>query len=191
MDEPIRRRDRVVDDEAWIEDFLARAPTGVLVVGAEGAPHVNANIFAYDRDARAVFVHTAREGATRRRAEATGQEAAFVCFEMGRILPATRAIGFSVEYASVVARGPLCVEADVGRAARALRLLMDKYAPHLAYGTDYDGVSARDLEQTSVYRLDVRAWSAKRNAKPEDFPGAYRYGERPPAGARFQEDETP
>ena len=190
MDDPVRRKDRdVSDDDAWIEAFLARAATGVLAVAADARPQLNANLFVYEPGTRAIYVHTARHGATRRGAEAE-EHASFACFEMGRILPARRAIGFSVEYASVIAHGRLAI-IEGPEASHALRRFMEKYAPHLEYGKDYDGVTEADLARTSVYRLAVEEWRAKRNAKPRDEPGAYPYGGPYPPPGPVADTENP
>jgi len=41
----IRRRDRAVEDEAWIRDMLKRLPFGSLATVANGQPFINTNIF--------------------------------------------------------------------------------------------------------------------------------------------------
>src|SRR5690606_7449645 len=100
----VRRRDRAVDDEAWIRAFLHRAPVGVLATVHDGQPFLNPNLFVYDEAAHALYFHTARAGRT----PANLSAPAPVCFsasEMGRLLPAPEALHFSVEFASVVVFG--------------------------------------------------------------------------------------
>ena len=172
----IRRRDRAVEDEQWIRAFLHRAPVGVLATVHDGQPFVNTNLFVYDEAAHAVFVHTARTGRTPSNLSAPAR----ICFsvsEMGRLLPAPEALHFSVEYASVVVFGEASAVPDAGEAGRALQLLLDKYAPHLRPGHDYRPVHPDEIAQTSVFRIDITSWSAKRKEAPPDFPGAYRLGE--------------
>jgi nitroimidazol reductase NimA-like FMN-containing flavoprotein (pyridoxamine 5'-phosphate oxidase superfamily) len=62
---------------------------------------------------------------------------------------------------------------DPGEAARGLRLLLERCAPHLRYGEDYRAVTEDELKRTAVYRVDIEAWSGKQKEAPEDFPGAY------------------
>jgi len=100
----LRRQDKAVEDEAWIQALLERAPVGVLAMVAGGQPFLNINLFVYDPPAHALYFHTAGEGRTRTNIERDPR----VCFcvsEMGRLLPADTALEFSVEYASVIVFG--------------------------------------------------------------------------------------
>ncbi len=170
-----RRPDRAVEDEAWIKSMLHRAPVGVLATSFDGQPFVNTNLFVYDEVARAIYMHTARTGRTRAAVEANPQ----VCFtvsEMGRLLPASEAVEFSVEYASVVVFGRGSIIADRPQAKDALQLLLDKYFPHLKPGQDYQSITLNELKRTSVYRIDIEQWSGKQKKAADDFPGAFLYG---------------
>jgi nitroimidazol reductase NimA-like FMN-containing flavoprotein (pyridoxamine 5'-phosphate oxidase superfamily) len=174
----VRRHDRAVEDEGWIRDCLRDAPVGVLATVHDGQPFVNSNIFVYDEEAHAIYLHTARTGRTRSNVE--GDER--VCFSvstMGRLLPARTALEMSVEYGGVVVFGRAAVVADAGEARRALQQLLDKYFPHLRPGRDYRGITDEELARTSVYRVSVERWSGKRKQAADDFPGAFRYGEAP------------
>ena len=94
---------------------------------------------------------------------------------MGRLLPADTAMEFGVEYASVVAFGPVRVLSDPAEAERALQLLLDRYFPHLKPGEDYQPIIPEELNITAVYRLDIEAWSGKEDTSPADFPGAFHF----------------
>ena len=98
----IRRSDRAVEDVAWIQNFLQRAPVGVLATASDGQPFINSNLFVYDQAAHAIYLHTARTGRTRTNVEAN-ERVCFHAFEMGRLLPADTALEFSVEYGGVTA----------------------------------------------------------------------------------------
>jgi nitroimidazol reductase NimA-like FMN-containing flavoprotein (pyridoxamine 5'-phosphate oxidase superfamily) len=177
----VRRRDRAVADEEWIRGLLRRAPFGTLASVRDGQPFVNLNIFVYDEAADALYFHTAKAGLTRMNVE--GNEC--VCFgvgEMGRLLPASTAMHFSVEYASVVVFGRARIVADDAEAERALQQLLDKYAPHLRPGRDYRAIQPEELAVTSVYRVDIEEWSGKQKVAPPDHPGAFLYGQPPAAG---------
>jgi nitroimidazol reductase NimA-like FMN-containing flavoprotein (pyridoxamine 5'-phosphate oxidase superfamily) len=175
----VRRRDRAVEDEAWIADFLGRAPSGVLATVHDGWPFLNSNIFAYDGRAHAIYLHTARTGRTRSNADADGR-ACFSVSTMGRLLPANTALEMSVEYAGVVVFGRLVVVSDEAEMRHGLQLLLDKYFPHLRPDVDYRPPSEAELARTSVYRLTIEQWSGKKKEAPADFPGAFRHGEAPP-----------
>jgi len=171
----LRRTDRRVEDEAFLEERLASAAFGVLAMADGNQPVVNVNLFAYDPDRRAIYLHTAATGRTRETVEAN-PKVAFTVAEMGRLLPADEAVEFSVEYASVVVFGTATVVR--GEEARhGLQLLLDRYAPHLEPGRDYRGITEDELERTAVYRVGIEAWSGKRKAAEQDFPGAFTFGE--------------
>jgi nitroimidazol reductase NimA-like FMN-containing flavoprotein (pyridoxamine 5'-phosphate oxidase superfamily) len=174
-----RRRDRAVGDEGWIRDFLRRAAYGNLATVHGGQPFLNMNIFAYDEARHAIYLHTARTGRTRSNVEADGR----VCFgvsTMGRLLPASTALEFSVEYAGVTVFGRASVVSDEAEARDALQQLLDKYAPHLRPGRDYRAIAPEEIARTAVYRIDIEEWGGKQKVAPADFPGAFTYG-RPPA----------
>jgi nitroimidazol reductase NimA-like FMN-containing flavoprotein (pyridoxamine 5'-phosphate oxidase superfamily) len=96
----VRRRDRAVADDAWIRAVLAAAPYGTLATAHDGRPFLNANLFVYDAERHAVYLHTARVGRTAANVDAAGMDGAPVCFgvfRMGRLLPADEALEFSVK----------------------------------------------------------------------------------------------
>lgn len=170
----VRRRDRAVRDDAWLAEMLATAPTGVLATIDQGRPSVNANLFVYDPDRHAVYLHTARRGTTRDTIE---QESAvaFTVMELGRLLPADTALEFSTEYASVVLFGTGSVVEDRAEASHGLQLLLDKYFDDLNPGRDYRAITDDELKRTSVFRVDIEEWVGKRKRVADDFPGARQY----------------
>lgn len=174
-----RRRDRG-KEEAWIRDLLHRAPVGTLAVADPGLgpPHLNTNLFAYDDQAQAILLHTARTGALAESVASAGPGGAassFTVFEMGRLLPADEALEFSVEYGGVVVRGRTCQVQDPSDEEEVLQRILDKYAPHLRPGRDYRPIVPEELKRTAVYRLKIEAWSGKEKRAEPEFPGAYRY----------------
>jgi len=169
----IRRRDRA-QDEGWIRAFLQAGAWGTLATVSEGQPFINTNLYVYDEAAHAIYLHGARIGRTRSNIEAGGP-ACFNVSEMGRILPDDVALEFSVEYAGVTVFGLCTVVDDDDEAYRGLQMLMEKYAPQLQPDRDYRPASREDLDRTSVYRIDIEAWSGKMNEKDAGFPGAYWY----------------
>lgn len=170
----VRRSDRAIEDEAWIKAFLQRAPIGTLATVHQEQPFLNSNIFFYDETQHVIYMHTARLGRTRSNIDREAR-VCFSVFEMGRLLPATTALEFSVEYAGVVVFGNATRVNDEQEAANALHLILQKYAPHLKVGQDYRAVVPEELTRTSVYRIQIEEWSGKKKAAAEDFPGAYLY----------------
>ncbi len=156
----MRRRDRQVTDDEWIIALLDRAEYGVLATCLGGQPFAVARNFVYDRGLHCIYLHGARKGRTFETVR-NGARATLAVSEMGRLLPAARAVNMSVEYAGVVIFGRVSLVKDPSEATRALHLLVEKYFPHLARGRDYEPVSADDLKVTATLRLDVEAWSGK------------------------------
>jgi len=172
----IRRHDRAIYDDAWIVAFLRRAEYGVLATCRDGQPFTVARNFIYDEARHALYLHGARRGQTFDLVR-EGALANFNVSQMGRLLPAKKAVDLSVEYASVVIFGRVSLVADVDEAIRALRFLSEKYFPHLRYSVDYAPVSEHDLKRTAILRLDVEAWSGKQKQVAENYPGAFHFGE--------------
>jgi hypothetical protein len=166
------RRQDLARDDAWIRAFLRAVPFGFLAAVADGRPFLVPNLFVYDDSAHALYFHTARSGRTATNL-AEPAPVTFAAGAMGRLLPAEEALEFSVEYASVVVFGRGRTVRDEEEARSALQLLLDRYAPHLAPGTDYRPITDDELERTAVYRVDIEAWSGKQSAEAPDFPGAF------------------
>ena len=170
----LRRKDRAVEDEAWIRVFLRRAPFGAFAFSQEGQPFINSNIFVYDEGRHAIYFHTAREGRTRSILE-QNPGACFSISEMGRLLPAKEALEMSVEYRGVAAFGKAQVVEDEEESYAALQGLLDKYFPHLRPGEDYRPTTPEEWKRTAVYRFDIELWSGKEKKADVDFPGAFLY----------------
>jgi nitroimidazol reductase NimA-like FMN-containing flavoprotein (pyridoxamine 5'-phosphate oxidase superfamily) len=170
----VRRRDRAVEDHAWIAALLHRAAIGMLATQHDGQPFINSNLFVFDEPARVIYMHTAQVGRTRANIEQEEQ----VCFsvtEMGRLLPADEALEFSVEYAGAVVFGRAAVVIDHAEARHGLQLLLDKYFAHLRPGEHYRPITDEELARTCVYRIAIDEWSGKRKEVAADFPGAFMY----------------
>ncbi|OGO38542.1 MAG: hypothetical protein A2W35_16015 [Chloroflexi bacterium RBG_16_57_11] len=172
----IRRKDRAVADEAWIEAFLQRAPFGVLATAQRDQPYVHGILFTYDPQRRVIFMHSATEGRTIANVR-LNPKICFTVAEMGRLLPHPHARGFSVEYSSVVVFGAARLVNEPEEMLYGLGKIMEKYAPHLKPGGDYRPLSGADLEGVAVYCIEIVGWSAKRRQAVEYFRGAYRFEE--------------
>ncbi len=175
-DAVVRRKDRAVTDEKWIVDLLNRAPFGVMATVWEGRPFTVARNFAYDPEKHAVYLHGAQKGRTYDNVQA-GDRVCLNVSEMGRLLPAARAMNFSVEFSGVVIFGRVSLVTDADEAKHGLQLLSDKHFPHLEPGKDYEPVTDTDLKVTAVYRIDIESWSGKQKKVADDFPGAFYFEE--------------
>jgi len=173
----MRRSDRAVEDPAWMVQFLHQAALGTLATLHGGQAFINTNLFVYDESKHKIYLHTSHIGRTRSNIDAHNR----VCFsimEMGRLLPAAEALEFSVEYAGVTIFGTVDVIEDEAEATAALQMLLDKYAPHLAPGSDYRPPVPEELKRTAVFQLNIEDWSGKKK-EVAAFPGAYWYPEQP------------
>ena len=172
----VRRKDRQ-KEEAWIKEYITTAPYGAIATVYDGQPFINSNLFVYDPNEHAIFIHTAHVGRTKANVEEGNStvQACFSAFSMGRLLPAEEALEFSVEYEGVTAFGILRLVDEDGAAKHALQLLLDKYAPHLQPGRDYRATTTEELKRTAVFRLDIDSWSGKKKEAEADFPGAFLY----------------
>ncbi len=161
----VRRRDRAVEDDAWIRAFLENAQFGSVASEHEGQPFINPVCFVYDAATHAIYFHTGRTGRIFANLTANPR----VCFNVSAMLglradPA--AFNFTMGYESVTVFGRAeCLEEEA-EAIRALRLLVARYFPDLKYGEDYPPVTPERLTPTAVWRLRVEAWSGKRNPLP-------------------------
>lgn len=180
----VRRRDRGLTDDAWIDRFLSLAPVGHVAIVWEGEPLLHSNLFWFDGERR-IYWHTAGVGKFRALLEAApeGTRACFSIMEQGRLLPASTPFDFSTEYASVQAYGTARVVAERAEKRVGLEGLMAKYAPRLKAGRDYEPMPDGDVDQTSVYCLEIETRVGKHNVKPDDYP-AYPY-----AGGSFIDEE--
>lgn len=168
MEHPInyvRRRERAVDDDAWIRQFLHDAPYGLVATERDGQPFMNPLIFAYDEAAHAIYYHTGRKGRIFANVTANPR----VCFnacKMNGLISKPAASGFDVAYESVIVFGRVRIVEDEAEATAALRAMLDKYFSHLRYGEDYSPITPQQLQPTAVHCLQIASWSAKRNGLP-------------------------
>ena len=141
--------------------LLARAPYGFTATALDGQPFQHSSLFWYDAAARRIYFHGALEGRMLTNIRANPR----VCFtvaEIGRLLPATTAMGFSNEYASAVLFGRARLVETEAEKRHALQSLLDKYFPNLRPGPDYRPMTDEEVAATAVYAIEIEAWSGKR-----------------------------
>lgn len=169
-----RRRDRVVDDDTWITEFLSRAPACVVASSVSGRPFVNPNLFVFDASERRFFFHTAGAGRTRTNIEQNSLVTVSV-FDMGRLIPAEDVLDYTVEYASVTIFGRATIETDPALVRRVFLMQMQKYFPDQQEGREWRPFTDEEAARATVYEIAIERWSGKRNRKPGDSAGARRY----------------
>jgi nitroimidazol reductase NimA-like FMN-containing flavoprotein (pyridoxamine 5'-phosphate oxidase superfamily) len=170
----VRRKDRQVDDEEWIEDYLTRAQTCVIGTVHQGRAFLNPNLFLFDREARTIFFHTAGRGRTRSNIE-DNQTVTLCVFEAGRLLPAPDILDYSIEYASVVVFGRAEIVTDPATVRRVFDMQMQKYFPHHREGKDFRAFTDEEAARATVYRVTIERWSGKLHRAAGDHPGAWRF----------------
>jgi len=161
----LRRTDRAMSEEA-VRAILARAPYGFTATAVDGQPFQHTSLFWYDDSSRRIYFHGALQG----RMIANVQANPRVCFtvaEMGRLLPADTAMGFSNEYTSAVIFGRVRLVDSEDEKQLALQGLLDKYFPDLKPRRDYRPITSEELAATAVFAIEVESWSGKQKRGPE------------------------
>lgn len=174
VSDSIRYQGKAIDDPAWIPEFLANQETGVLGLVDDDTPHLVTQLFVYDSEISTIFLHGAQAGRAHDLIE-TGEQprASFATSKKGRYIPADEPVNFTVEYSSVVAYGSIDFVTGRKEKRRVLEQFMEKFAPQLTAGKDYEEISEESIDRTAVYCLDVNSWSGKKGWKDPDHPGAY------------------
>lgn len=156
----MRRHDREIKDQAEIKTILRDSRFGFIATTFENQPFIHANLFWYDEKNQRIYFHTALEGRARSNIE-TNPKICFSVATMGRLLPAETAIEFSTEYASVTVFGNARIANETSEQRHGLQGLLDKYFPHLKPGEDYGPITDPQLQRTSVFAIEIEAWSGK------------------------------
>jgi nitroimidazol reductase NimA-like FMN-containing flavoprotein (pyridoxamine 5'-phosphate oxidase superfamily) len=149
-----------MSSEADIEAMLQCARFGFIATAVDEQPFINSNLFWYDSSTARIYFHTAAEGRTRHNVELNPR----VCFsvaQMGDLLPAEVALEFSNEYAGVCVFGRARVVDNESEALYGLQGLLDKYFSDLRPGEDYRPITKDEIKRTTVYAIEVEAWSGK------------------------------
>jgi len=164
----VRRQDRACDD-AWTASFFARAQVGHLATRWEDQPFITPLIFWYDPQQHEIYIHHTKKGG---RLHANVERFPRVCFEaseMGRLIPADTALGFSMQYQSAVAFGDIRLVEDGDEKRRILYGLIEKYFPGLQPGQDYRPITEGELERTAVFAIAIDSWSGKRSERTTEL----------------------
>jgi len=151
-------------DDEWIVNFLHKAEIGHIATHWDAQPFITPSTFWYDEVNHRIYFHSNITGRVRMNCERHPE----VCFEAssyGEFLPSNTALEFSMQYESVIAFGKIVIVEGAEEKKAALYGLIEKYFPSMRPGQEYRPITDRELEQTSVYQLDIESWSGKRNWK--------------------------
>ncbi|MBN1145662.1 MAG: pyridoxamine 5'-phosphate oxidase family protein [Anaerolineales bacterium] len=157
----ILRSEYACDDE-WVRSFLERAQVGHVGTRWDEQPFVTPVLFWYDSQRNEIYFHTNITG----RLQANSERHEQVCFEackMGKLLPATVALEFGVQYESAVVFGRIHLLQDPEDQRRVLYGLIEKYFPGMTPGEHYRPITELELKRTAVFAIAIDSWSGKRN----------------------------
>jgi nitroimidazol reductase NimA-like FMN-containing flavoprotein (pyridoxamine 5'-phosphate oxidase superfamily) len=151
-------------DDEWIRTFLHTTRVGHIASARDGQPFLNPSTFWFDEENHQIIFHSNVAGRVRSNIEDHPR----VCFEaseLGKMLPSNVALEFSLQYRSVVVFGSARLVTDPEEARRLLYSLIRKYFPLLSPGREFRQITDKELRATSVYAIQIEAWSGKENWK--------------------------
>jgi uncharacterized protein len=151
-------------DDEWIRSFLREARVGHIASVRDGQPFLNPSTFWFDEENHQIIFHSNVAGRIRSNIENNSR----VCFEaseLGKMLPANVALEFSLQFRSVIVFGNARLIADAEEARRVMYGLIHKYFPAMSPGKEFREITEKELKRTSVYAIQIEAWSGKENWK--------------------------
>jgi uncharacterized protein len=151
-------------DDEWIRVFLRTAKVGHIASARDGQPFVNPTMFWFDEENGQIIFHSNIMGRIRANIE-NNPRVGFEASELGKMLPANVALEFSLQFRSVIVFGSARLITDPEEARRVLYGLLRKYFPEMTAGKDYREITDQELKRTSVYAIQIEAWSGKENWK--------------------------
>ncbi len=149
----VRRQDRLLSEER-AKELLFEGEYGLLsMVDAQGRPYGIPISFVYDGK-QSLYLHCAPEG-RKLSALQHQKEVSFCIVGYTQVEPSK----FTTNYESVVIEGIAALVQDDEERWKALRLILEKYAPRdIETGMCY---SEKSFHRTAVLRIDICTWSGK------------------------------
>ena len=157
-----QRRPHLTKDDAWIRAFLKEAQVGHIATSSVGQPFLNPSTFWYDEENHQIVFHSNVAGRVRSNIE-TNPKVSIEASELGKLLPSNVALEFSLQFRSVIAFGTARIVTNPDEARRLLYGLIRKYFPAMTAGKEYREITDKELRATSVYAIQIEAWSGKEN----------------------------
>ena len=171
----LRLKEDEVSDEKWIAALVSRSTFATLGTVFNDQPYVTPITFVYDPERHALFFHGAKAGRLRANIHFNNRVSVSLV-ESGDIFSHVEAIEFNIEYNSVTVFGKVFLLEDQDKVRVVLQSLLNKYAPHMTAGKDYQKIQDKEIIQTAVYQVKIDEWSGKRQQYDPDFySGAFPY----------------
>jgi len=156
------RRPHLTRDDDWIRPFLKTAKMGHIASSRDDQPFLNPTMFWFDEERHQVVFHSNVAGRVRSNIESNPKVCVEVS-ELGKFLPANVALEFSLQFRSVIIFGTARLVTDPKEARRLLYGLIGKYFPQMTAGKEYREITDKELRATSIYAIQIEAWSGKEN----------------------------
>ena len=157
-----QRRPHLTQDDVWIRAFLKEAKVGHIATAVDGQPFLNPTTFWYDEENHQIVFHSNVAGRVRSNIE-TNPKVSMEASELGKLLPSNVALEFSLQFRSVIVFGTAKVVTNPDEARRLLYGLISKYFPKMTAGKEYREITDKELRATSIYVIEIEAWSGKEN----------------------------
>lgn len=157
-----QRRPHLTKDDAWVRAFLRSAQVGHIATSVDGQAFLNPTTFWLDEENHQIIFHSNIAGRVRSNIE-SNPKVSMEASELGKMLPSNVALEFSLQYRSVVVFGTARVVTNPDEARRLLYGLIGKYFPAMTAGKEYREITDKELRATSVYAIQIEAWSGKEN----------------------------
>ena len=151
-------------DDEWIRRFLREAQVGHIASARDGQPFLNPSTFWFDEEHHQIIFHSNVSGRIRSNI-VTNPKVCFEASELGSLLPSNVALEFSLQFRSVIVFGAARLVTDSAEARRVLYGLIGKYFPAMTAGKEFRAITDKELRSTSVYAIQIEAWSGKENWK--------------------------
>ncbi len=151
-------------EDDWIRSFLQESKVGHISTSWDDQPFVTPSTFWYDEKNHQIIFHSNIAGRVRSNIEHNPK----ICLEaseMGKLLPSNVALEFSLQYRSVSVFGTARIVTDPDEARRVLYNLIKKYFPTMTAGKEFREITDKELRSTSIYAIQIEAWSGKENWK--------------------------
>lgn len=148
----------------WIRAYLRAAMIGRIATAWDNQPFITPTTFWFDEAKNRIIFHSNVTGRIRSNIERNPR----VCLEaseLGKLLPSNVALEFSLQYRSVMVFGTVHILDDAAEKRAALYGLLQKYFPGMTAGKEYREITDKELRATSVYAIQIEAWSGKENWK--------------------------
>lgn len=175
----VRLKEDQVEDQDWITDLVVRCVYGALGTVYKDQPYVTPVTYVFIPENHSIYFHGAKTGRLRANLH-FNNKVSFSLVEVGEVFSHDEASEFNIEYNSVTIFGQAYLLQDKNAIRSALQALLNKYAPHMTAGKDYQIIQEKEIIRTSVYQIKIQEWSGKRQQyDPEFYSGSFPYSQTP------------